>query len=614
MKQSARLFLDKKIGRRSFMGQLAQVGVASAAASGITRTLEAATEDPGRVVRGMTGGELMAEFLLDWKVPYVFGLGGSEEVGFLDALVDRLELHYVQSLHEGSVMSMADGYARASGEIPVVNLHSVAGAGYAFAPMVNAYKDRIPIVITVGRQATDIRGSNAFLEAVNLHQFPKDYTRWTWDVMAASTIPDVLRRAFLLATVPPGGPTFVTFSKDLWEEPVASAEIVPKARSGLDLELAPSDELVKKACDLLAAADFPVITAGREVSRYGGVDELLRIAELIGAPLFKELHVAHCPHVVPSTHPHSAGMFTEDPSYPKDFDLYWSAGGTMFSLGALPPGPLVPKNAKVIHTGFDAAEIGRTYPVDVPMMANVQVAARAIMEELESRHLNTTAIAERRSKVVAYHHARREKLDRVIAEKWDQEPITCERLMKEISNKLEPDAIVVSELVTSEAYLAYLYRYGPHELSPPPQLDIEWRGARLGRRRGRRREDCQASSAGRRTRGGRELPIRRSSALERGALRSADRYRDLQERSVPGQSQVPRRLWQTCCGDGEVHWRLPRLSGYRQRFDREGLRCRRRACRKARRTDSGARPLSPRCSRWTSLPFGRFDRTSLWRR
>ena len=453
MKQSARLFLDKKIGRRSFMGQLAQVGVASAAASGITRTLEAATEDTGRVVRGMTGGELMAEFLLDWKVPYVFGLGGSEEVGFLDALVDRLELHYVQSLHEGSVMSMADGYARASGDIPVVNLHSVAGAGYAFAPMVNAYKDRIPIVITVGRQATDIRGSNAFLEAVNLHQFPKDYTRWTWDVMAASTIPDVLRRAFLLATVPPGGPTFVTFSKDLWEEPVASAEIVPKARSGLDLELAPSDDLVKKACDLLAAADFPVITAGREVSRYGGVDELLRIAELIGAPLFKELHVAHCPHVVPSTHPHSAGTFTEDPSYPKDFDLYWSAGGTMFSLGALPPSPLVPRSAKVIHTGFDAAEIGRTYPVDVPMMANVQVAARAIVEELESRHLNTTAIAERRSKVVAYHHARREKLDRVLAEKWDQAPITCERLMKEISNKLEPDAIVVSELVTSEAYL-----------------------------------------------------------------------------------------------------------------------------------------------------------------
>ena len=178
MKRTARLFLENKIGRRAFMARLGRAGVASAAASRMAGTLEAGTappntEEDGRILRNKTGGELMAEFLLERDARYVFGLGGSEEVGFLDALVDRLELQYVQGLHEGSVMSMADGYARASGETPIVNLHSVAGAGYAFAPMVNAFKDRIPVVLTVGRQATNIRGSNAFLEAVNLHQFPK---------------------------------------------------------------------------------------------------------------------------------------------------------------------------------------------------------------------------------------------------------------------------------------------------------------------------------------------------------------------------------------------------------------------------------------------------------
>ena len=462
MKRTARLFLENKIGRRAFMARLGRAGVASAAASRMAGTLEAGTappntEEDGRILRNKTGGELMAEFLLERDARYVFGLGGSEEVGFLDALVDRLELQYVQGLHEGSVMSMADGYARASGETPIVNLHSVAGAGYAFAPMVNAFKDRIPVVLTVGRQATNIRGSNAFLEAVNLHQFPKDFTRWTWDVMAAATIPDVLRRAFLLANVPPGGPTFVTFSKDLWEEPVASARIVPRSRSELSLDVAPDLELVVRAADALLAAEFPIITAGREVSRFGGADELMRIAELVGAPLFKEIHVAHSPHCVPTTHPHFAGMFTEDPSYPKGFDLYWSAGGTMFSLGALPSGPLVPPSATVIHTGFDAAEIGRSYPVDVPMMANVRVAAAQILDELERRNLETTAIQERRQKVVEYHHARREKLDAVAQSKWDQTPIATERLMTEMNRKLDPDAIVVSELVTSEPFLpAYL--------------------------------------------------------------------------------------------------------------------------------------------------------------
>ena len=138
----------------------------------------------------MTGGELMAELLVEWNVPYVFGLGGSEEVGFLDALVDRLALQYVHGIHEASVMSMADGYARATGEVPIMNLHSVAGAAYALGPMVNAFKDRIPIVVTVGRQSTEIRGTNAFLESVNLHQLPQEYTQWTWDVMNAETIPE----------------------------------------------------------------------------------------------------------------------------------------------------------------------------------------------------------------------------------------------------------------------------------------------------------------------------------------------------------------------------------------------------------------------------------------
>ena len=48
-------------------------------------------------------------------------------------------------------MSMADGYARAMGQVPILNFHSVAGAAYSLGPMVNAFKDRIPLVVTVGR-------------------------------------------------------------------------------------------------------------------------------------------------------------------------------------------------------------------------------------------------------------------------------------------------------------------------------------------------------------------------------------------------------------------------------------------------------------------------------
>jgi len=159
LRASARALLDGEVSRRTFLHRLASLGIAAASASTILNTLlpaqAMAAQGGARRLRGLTGGELMVEFLLDWKVPYVFGLGGSEEVGFLDALVDRDGLHYVLALHEGSAMAMADGFARSSGTTGFVNLHSIAGASYALGPMVNAFKDRTSLVVTVGRQSTD---------------------------------------------------------------------------------------------------------------------------------------------------------------------------------------------------------------------------------------------------------------------------------------------------------------------------------------------------------------------------------------------------------------------------------------------------------------------------
>jgi benzoylformate decarboxylase len=457
MRETARLFLERRIGRRAFMSRLAEAGVATTAAARMATSLSPApaSSSPTRVVRNLTGGELMAELLVDWNVPYVFGLGGSEEVGFLDALVDRLPLQYVQGLHEGAVMSMADGYARASGETPIMNLHSVAGAAYALGPMVNAYKDRIPIVVTVGAQSTIIRGTNAFLEAVNLHELPREYARWTWDVLSAETIPEVLRRAFVLAKVPPGGPTFVTFSKDLWEERVPEAEILPRSRSELSLDVVPDSALVSRLADMLLEAELPVIGVGKELARFDASEEVMGIAELLGIPVFQDVYPSHTPVVFPTTHPNYGGMLDENPNFPGTFDLYWCIGGSMFSLIDSPAQPVIPRSTRVIHTGFDAVEIGRSYPVDLAVTANPRATAAAVLEELRSRTLSKTVIEDRRKRVERHHLERRRKLDDKAQKVWDAGPISTERIAVELNRRLDPAAIVVSELITSESYLPY---------------------------------------------------------------------------------------------------------------------------------------------------------------
>jgi thiamine pyrophosphate-dependent acetolactate synthase large subunit-like protein len=459
MREFTKLYLDNEIDRRSFMSRLAKIGLAAPAASGFARSVAAQTAasppGSGRILTNMTGGELMAEFLLDWKVRYVFGLGGSEEVGFLDALVDRLALNYVQGIHEGAVMTMADGYSRASGDTPIMNFHSVAGTTYSMGQMVNAYKDGVPLVVTVGRQSTKIRGTNAFLESPNLHELPAEYTRWSWDVLNGATIPEVLRRAFVLAQVPMGGPTFLTFSKDMWEETVPRAEIIPRNRSTLDLDVAPNPDQVKRIADMLIEADYPVITVGRELARYGGADEVMELAELIGAPVFQDVYSSRMPMVYPSTHPHYSGMFDFDPDYGDDYDLFWSLGGRMFSLGAIPPKPVIARDVKVIHSGFDTSEIARNYPADLAVMANVRMTAAAVVDELKRRDLPSTKILDRTRRTERYHRERRERLDAKAQRRWDESPISSDRLTVELNRVLDPDAIIVSELVTSEFYLTH---------------------------------------------------------------------------------------------------------------------------------------------------------------
>jgi benzoylformate decarboxylase len=392
----------------------------------------------------------MAEFLIDWSVPYVFGLAGSEEVGFLDALVDRVQLQYVQGLHESAVMAMADGYARASGQTAFVNVHSDAGTAYALGQIANAFRDRVPVVITAGGQATGARGQNVFLEAPNLAQLPRDYTRWTWDVLNADTIPEVLRRAFLFARVPPGGPTFVTFSKDLWERRVSRAEIIPRPRSQPDEALHPDPDAVARAADLLRQARFPVIVAGREHNAYGGADHVRAIAELLGAPVFSDLFASHSPITFPSFHPLYSGFFAEDDRFPKDYDLFWSSGGTMFTAAGVTPAPIVPRSVRVVHSTVDTTELGRTYPVDVPIAARVDATAKAILDELRRRGVSATAAADRRRAVETFTQARRTALEQQAQQSWNKQPIAVERLSTELNRLIDRDAIVVTELISEE--------------------------------------------------------------------------------------------------------------------------------------------------------------------
>jgi benzoylformate decarboxylase len=455
MYSSSKNLLDSAISRRTFIQRMTAAGVSLAGAQAMAQSLVGSDDaarsfEASKILTNLTGGELMAEFLIDWNIPYVFGLAGSEEVGFLDALVDRTALNYATCIHEQVAMAMADGYSRSTGDTSIVCLHSIAGAAYALGQLVSSYRDRIPVVVTAGRQATGYRGQDGFLEDANLKDMPKGYAQWSWDVMSAETIPEVLRRAFLLAEAPPGGPTFITFSKDLWEVPVAKAEIIPRSRSRVSYDVRPPQSHVSKIADLLTESQLPVLFVGNEAIRYEISDEVSGIADAIGALVMTSSKI---PVVFPNTHPNYAGQFLDDTDVVKDVDTFWSIGAHMFKRGAKPQVPYLNPSTRIMHTGLDDGEIARNYPVDTAAIADIKTTTAAVLDELTQRNLKSSAIQARRRWIHEYHTERLQQIDEFEKSHWDGAPITLPRLFRELDRQMEPDADIVTEVVSSDDHV-----------------------------------------------------------------------------------------------------------------------------------------------------------------
>jgi benzoylformate decarboxylase len=279
--------------------------------------------DEGETIRG-SGGDLTIRALELAGVRYIFGIPGTNEVGFMNALVDHPDVHFVLGLHEGPLTAMADGYAKVSGETAFVLVHTVAGTANGLGQLSNCCIDGTPIVFAAGNQDSRLRGRGAFLEWPELTSLGHGCAKWCWDVLRVDSIPEVMRRAFKVAGAAPRGPVFLTFSKDLWNEENVEAEMLPQERFTVASEIPPRPDQIEQAADLLLEAQCPLLLAGEEISKYGGRSELVQLAELLSAPVVGELVAGHGYVDFPNAHPQYLGSFQGEKNFPFDFDVFFS--------------------------------------------------------------------------------------------------------------------------------------------------------------------------------------------------------------------------------------------------------------------------------------------------
>src|SRR5947207_11304130 len=127
----------------------------------------------------------------------LFGNPGTTELPFLDAL-DGSELHYVVGLQEATVVADADGYAQATGEVGVANVHVAPGLANALSILHNAARAKTPLVLTAGQQDTRSLVDDPIL-AGDLVRMTEQFTKWSYELRNAAEAPAVMRRALKIA-------------------------------------------------------------------------------------------------------------------------------------------------------------------------------------------------------------------------------------------------------------------------------------------------------------------------------------------------------------------------------------------------------------------------------
>ena len=160
------------------------------------------------------GAEILLEILRSEGTRYIFGNPGTTELPLIDALVVNPDFRYVWGLQEATVVSMADGYAQASGKPAFVNLHTSGGLGHGMGAIMNAKIARVPMVITAGQQ--DLRHILADpLLAADLVQIAAPAAKWCFEPNSLDDLPLILRRAFHSSVTPPRGPVFLSLPLEL---------------------------------------------------------------------------------------------------------------------------------------------------------------------------------------------------------------------------------------------------------------------------------------------------------------------------------------------------------------------------------------------------------------
>lgn len=446
-------YLNDDLSRRGLFEALAGLGFTAAAAQSVVAPAEASETGQGASSMKGTGGEIVVAQMKAAGVKYLFTNPGSFEVGFFDAFLGQDHTQLIMGLHEGIVISLADGYHRTSGKPGFVNIHVIAGTAQAAGQMYNAAKDGSALVVTAGLNDNELWSDDAGLAprpGFDQKEINRQFTKISWESRDPRSLALMLRRAFKVASAPPGGPTYLAMAHHTSEARDVEARVLPGERFMPEFRMRPAKDAVERAAKALVEARRPVIVAGDEVWKSRGCEELLSLAEALGLPVTNQ---GQGYDNFPAHHPQNLGRFNQNHKMLAGCDLILSVGAPDFGGRVVPGGPEAPLAAKFIRLTANGDVISRNYPTDLALAGTPREGLRDLSDAVKS--LTTEArrrkIAKPRAQeLAAYTTKARDMADSAARANFGQAPVHPDELGAAIAEVADADAIIVPENLTAK--------------------------------------------------------------------------------------------------------------------------------------------------------------------
>jgi benzoylformate decarboxylase len=412
--------------------------------------------------QGRTASQAYLEVAAAYGVEYVFGLPGTSGQEFIGTIADQEKIRFILALHETGVVSMADGYARVTGRPSLAQVSTLPGTANAVGALYDAYRDRSPVVVTSTQVDTRIVGRDSHTEARDMVEVTRQFTKWSYEVHRADRIAEMLNRAFKVASTPPKGPVYLSLPSNLLGEPVRLKnpdadrfQIVPR--------IAGDPDAIKAAARMLARAKRPLIVAGSSVATAGGIEELIKLAEMVAAPVVMEPRYSYLSF--PTTHPHGFQI----PERQVTFKLpVWGEPDLIFAIGCrlireyrYLEEPAINPETRCVHIEEDPWEIGKVFPVDLGIIADAKSALKSLIEIFPtfSSETNGSARTERLECLKRAKEEAQSELEKRVRIGWNDTPINAARLARSMDKVLDPNTLVVNESPTSKDILLANFRF-----------------------------------------------------------------------------------------------------------------------------------------------------------